>query len=227
MRYTLLTAISLCVVALWLVIQGASRHAAPAAAGETASPPRTTKAARERATAQSSAGETDTNQRFRPEAARSGQRGQLSASPSPPSGQPGHTAHDVRKSRLAALAVRSEGATRGEASTPAWLAIKPAAARTASPLSPTSPYGTPQPAALVDMGDALAADPARDAALQEEAERLAEFLANEADSGNPRAFGSIPKAVADDSDIWFRQRFGGWQWMQHHIQARHLAASAE
>jgi len=69
------------------------------------------------------------------------------------------------------------------------------------------------------MGDLVPPDSIRDAALQDEAERLASVL-TEVPSGT-----AIREEIIADSDHWFRQRYGSWLWMQHHVQAHHLAAA--
>jgi len=97
-----------------------------------------------------------------------------------------------------------------------------------NPLSPNpGPYETPQPAAWVDLGDLALPDASRDAALQTEAERLLPLLTTlDSQSETPTSFSARREAV-DASDHWFRQRYGGWLWAQHHIHAHHLAAGAQ
>jgi len=92
--------------------------------------------------------------------------------------------------------------------------------------SPVGPYETPQPAAWVDLEDFATPNMGRDAALQAEAERLLPLLTEkEPPHDSPTSFSTRAEVVAD-SDRWFRQRYGGWLWAQHHIHAHHLAAAS-
>ena len=82
-----------------------------------------------------------------------------------------------------------------------------------------------QPAVWVDLGALVEANPARDLAIQQEAERFVAQLATlnlPADSDEYRALWNL--AVAD-SDEFFRKRYGNWDWMTHHVHAHHLAAA--
>lgn len=90
----------------------------------------------------------------------------------------------------------------------------------------TDPYQISQPAALVDMGDLVTTNSARDSALQGEAERLATILSSATPATDRASDPSFREKTVAASDFWFRQRYGGTLWMQHHIQAHHLAASA-
>jgi hypothetical protein len=65
--------------------------------------------------------------------------------------------------------------------------------------------------------------PEQDAGIQKLAEDFKHGIETSPSADRPRHH--IDEATLND--IRFQTRFGGDLWMQHHIQARHLAASAE
>jgi hypothetical protein len=85
----------------------------------------------------------------------------------------------------------------------------------------------PQPAAWVDLGDAIPADAQRDLAIQQEAERLLEEIKSHPPTANPATYHAHWQHAVSRSDQMFRQRYGGFLWMAHHVQAHHLATSQE
>ena len=95
------------------------------------------------------------------------------------------------------------------------------------PVKAYGPYRLPQPAVWADLGEPLASGPARENAIQREAETLAEALGASqfpAESVDYRAQWDLAVAT---SDQLFRARYGGTAWMAHHVQAHHLAAARQ
>jgi hypothetical protein len=95
------------------------------------------------------------------------------------------------------------------------------------PVMESGPYLLPQPAAWADPGDLIDADPERDLAIQQEAERLLEELTNSGLPADSPAYRALWDAAIADSDQLLRMRYGGWSWMAHHVQAHHLAAARQ
>lgn len=86
---------------------------------------------------------------------------------------------------------------------------------------PTSnaPPSIHHPAAWVDLGDDLTVPEGFELAIQQEAERLLEELSQSDGDDAAR------NAAVARSDQLFKQRYGGWLWMQHHVRAHHLGES--
>lgn len=215
MKSTLLFAISAFAVALWLVFTGISRRAAEATEVQ------------------------ETNQRFPSDISLSKQRPLVSdlgtEASHPRKTPPGNPNSDDRIPRLSKNSDRrSTSHGHAPAGSPAADEVNPSAGFSATRSTIQSspqhfsedPYQTPQPAASVDMGDFVTLDPRRDADLQKEAERLVSILSAEAPGASVQSDAAIRHETVAASDHWFRQRYGSWLWMQHHIQAHHLAASA-
>ena len=85
----------------------------------------------------------------------------------------------------------------------------------------------PQPAVWADPGDIVPTDPERDLAIQEEAERLVEKIANSGFPVNSEEYRVLWDASVAESDRHFRQRYGDMLWMAHHVQAHHLSAQRQ
>ncbi len=83
-----------------------------------------------------------------------------------------------------------------------------------------------QPVIFTDPGSLLPADPARDAALQSQAEELVEQInAAGLDHDSPEYLEHWNR-LTEQSDQLLRQRYGGRVWTAHHIQAHHLSAAS-
>jgi hypothetical protein len=100
----------------------------------------------------------------------------------------------------------------------------PAATHTAKEYGP---YHLPQPAVWADPGDTIPADPERDLAIQQEAELLLEQISESEFPTDSEEYRNQWDAAVAHSDQLFRQRYGGWIWMVHHVQAHHLAAARQ
>jgi hypothetical protein len=74
------------------------------------------------------------------------------------------------------------------------------------------------PAAWVDLDEDMNTPDGFEQAIQQEAERLLEEL-SQIDAADVAA----RNAAIVRSDQLFKQRYGGWRWMQHHVHAHHLA----
>lgn len=218
MKSTLPFAISVTAIALGLVFSGISRRTA----GATDAP--------------------ETTQRLSSEVSQSNRR-TLVTTPDPTLSRP-HETPSVIPGMFGRLSLLSKGTGRpgtsctqsqppsgshaaGEVIPPPGLS----AARYTIQASPNRfseyTYQTPQPAAWVDMGDLVTPDPIRDAALQAEAARLISILPTGFSGTSLQSDAVLRQEIVGASDHWFRQRYGSWLWMQHHIQAHQLAAAAQ
>lgn len=84
----------------------------------------------------------------------------------------------------------------------------------------------PQPAVWVDLGEASSLSQDQQDEIQALAESLSRKITESGlDPASPEYKQLWEEAVVD-SDQLFRQRYGNQAWMEHHIQAYHLAHSA-
>jgi hypothetical protein len=84
----------------------------------------------------------------------------------------------------------------------------------------------PQPAVWVDLGAASSLSQDQQDEIQNLAESLSRQITESGlDPASPEYKQLWDKAVVD-SDQLFRQRYGNQAWMEHHIQAHHLAHPA-
>jgi hypothetical protein len=91
-------------------------------------------------------------------------------------------------------------------------------------INTNGPYSLPQAAVWVDTGDLALVQSGHDLAIQKEAEQLAEKISNSGFAPDSAEYLDFWNASVAESDQRFRQRYGGWAWMSHHVQAHHLAA---
>ena len=91
-------------------------------------------------------------------------------------------------------------------------------------INKNGPYVLPQAAVWVDTGDLALVQSGHDLAIQKEAEQLVEKISSSGFAPDSAEYQDFWNASVAESDQRFRQRYGGWAWMNHHVQAHHLAA---